>query len=176
MKSFSKILIAGLLGGGLSAPAFAQASDAESTTASASIIRALELTKVTNLAFGTIARPATGGGNSTITMSVSSDTPTASGNGGIVSGSTKTRASYTVSAEPSRSVSISVPATTTLNDGGSNDITLNLVSQAASDTLNGSGNFSFAGNTLYVGGNFEITPTTATGTYTATFSTTVAYN
>ena len=60
MKSFGKILVAGLLIGGVSAPAFAQATASQSTTASITIIRPIVLTKVSDLAFGTVTRPAAG--------------------------------------------------------------------------------------------------------------------
>lgn len=178
MNAFSKILTAAVLVAGVGAPAFAQASDSESTTGSVRIIQPIALTKVTDLAFGTIVRPASG--SSVITMSTTSNTPTVdSGTAVIVAGGSKTRASYTVTGEGGQTIAITVPASFIMNDGGSNDITVNLVSEAATDTLTGSigstGNFSGDG-TLYVGGNFTISNSTVSGNYSGSFSTTVAYN
>ena len=56
MNSFGKILIAGLLAGSISVPAFAQVTDSESTSASITIIRPIVLTKVTDLVFGAVRR------------------------------------------------------------------------------------------------------------------------
>jgi hypothetical protein len=177
MSAFSKILVAAALVTGMAAPAFAQASDSESTTGSVRIIQPINLTKVNNLAFGTVVRPASG--SSTITMSTSSDTPTVdSGTAVVLSGGTKTRASYTVTGEGGQAVSISVPANFDMT-AGANTITVTLTPEATSDTLSGTlgttGGFSGDG-TLYVGGSFAVTNSTVSGDYTGSFSTTVAYN
>jgi hypothetical protein len=177
MNAFSRVLTAAVLMLAGSTSAFAQATDSESTTGSVRIIQPINLTKVNNLAFGTIVRPATG--SSTITMSTSSDTPTVdSGTAVVLSGGTKTRASYTVTGEGGQAVSISVPANFNMTSGA-NSITVTLTPEATSDTLSGTlgttGNFSGDG-TLYVGGSFAVTNSTASGDYTGSFSTTVAYN
>lgn len=177
MNAFSKIVSAAILVAGVSAPAFAQASDSESTTGSVRIIQPINLTKVNNLAFGTIVRPASG--SSTITISTSSDTPSVdSGTAVVLAGGTKTRASYTVTGEGAQTVAITVPASFNMTSGA-NTIAVSLTAEAATDTLTGTlgttGGFSGDG-TLYVGGSFSISDTTVSGNYTGTFSTTVAYN
>lgn len=173
MKSFGKILIAGLMMGGLSAPAFAQATDSKSTTASITIIRPIVLTKVTDLAFGTVTRPTSG--TNTITMSTSSDTPTTTTANSLVTGSSRSRASYTVSGETGQTVAISLSASTIqlTRSGGAETLDLTLDLAHSSDTLAGNA-FSFG--TLYVGGAIDIPSSTVSGAYSGSFTTTVAYN
>lgn len=179
MNAFGKLLAAGLLVGGVSAPAFSQISDSEATTSSVRIIQGIALTKVNNLAFGTVVRPSTG--TNTVTISTTSDTPALSGGGDAVllSSGTKTRASYTAAGEGNQSVSITVPATVTMTGSVSGSIVVTLTPEATSDTLSGAlgstGGFSGDG-TLYVGGAFSISDATASGDYSGSFSTTLAYN
>lgn len=177
MNAFSKIVTAAILVAGASTAAFAQATDSELTTGSVRIIQPINLTKVNNLAFGTIVRPSSG--SSVITMSTSSDTPTVdSGTAVILSTGTKTRASYTVTGEGGQAVAISVPASFPMT-AGANTLTVTLTPEATSDTLSGSlgstGGFSGDG-TLYVGGSFTVTNATVSADYSGTFSTTVNYN
>jgi hypothetical protein len=179
MKSFSKILIAGLLVGGVSAPAFAQVTAGQSTTASITIIRPIVLTKVTDLVFGAVTRPAAG--TNTVTMTDASDTPTTSVANSLITtgaGSTRTRASYTVTGETGRTVAISVDDTTpTLTrSGGSETLDVTLDLEGTTDTLEGAnGNFSGDG-TFYIGGEIAIPAATVAGAYSGSFTTTVAYN
>jgi hypothetical protein len=67
MKTLLKPVLALALTSVFAAPAFAQATDSETTTGSTEIIQPIALTKNTDLAFGTIVRPASGSG--TVTMS-----------------------------------------------------------------------------------------------------------
>jgi hypothetical protein len=179
MNSFGKILIAGLLAGSISVPAFAQVTDSESTSASITIIRPIVLTKVTDLVFGAITRPDSG--TNTVTMSDASDTPTTSVANSLITsgaGSTRNRASYTVTGETGRSVAISVDDTTpTLTrSGGAETLDVTLDLEAATDTLAGvNGNFSGDG-TFYIGGEIAIPSSTVAGAYSGSFTTTVAYN
>jgi hypothetical protein len=179
MKSFSKILIAGLIAGGVSAPALAQVTAGQSTTASITIIRPIVLTKVTDLVFGTVTRPASG--TNTVTMGVASDTPTTSVANSLITtgaGSTRSRASYTVTGETGRTVAITLSNSTIqlTRVSGSETLDVDLTLEAATDTLTG-GSGSFSGDgTLYVGGEIDIASTTVVGDYTGSFTTTVAYN
>lgn len=179
MKAFGKIFAAGLLAGGASAPVLAQLSDSEATSSSVRIIQGISLTRVSSLAFGTIVRPSSG--SNTVTISTTSDTPALTGGGDAVllGSGTKTRASYTAAGEGGQSVSITVPATVTMNGSVSGSIVVTLTSEAASDTLTGAlgttGAFSGDG-TLYVGGAFAVSNSTVSGDYSGSFSTTLAYN
>lgn len=174
MNNFGKILAAVLMVGA-SAPAFAQSTDTESTTGTVTIIRGISLTKVTDLSFGTIIRPSTGSG--TVTMNAS-DTPVVTGTGAsLLASSTHARASYTASGEGNQAYTITVPAT--FDMGGPGTITVTLtpslsLTGSLSGTLGTAG--SLVGGPLYVGGSFAITNTMATGFYTGTFDTTIAYN
>ena len=179
MTSFSKILIAGLLVGGVSVPALAQVTAGQSTTASITIIRPIVLTKTNDLVFGAITRPAAG--TNTVTMSAASDTPTTSVANSLITtgaGSTRNRASYTVTGETGRTVAISVDDTTpTLTrSGGAETLDVTLALESATDTLTG-GNGDFSGDGIYyIGGEIAIPAATVTGAYSGSFTTTVAYN
>lgn len=167
MKTFLKPVLALALTGVFAAPAFAQATDSETTSGSTEIIQPIALTKTTDLAFGTIVRPSSGSG----TVTIDATTGALSVGGGAVSiGSGQTRAAYTVAGEDGRTFSISTPATFAMNRTGGGSLTVTLSSSAASGTLTG-GAAAFG-----VGGSFTVTDATASGNYTGTFSTTVAYN
>jgi hypothetical protein len=155
-------------------PAFAQASVSQSTNGSATIIRPITLAKTSDIAFGKIVRPSTG--TSTVTIDPTSGTRSISGGDGVLLSSTATRAAYNVGGEGGQSFSISVPASFALaHSGGSGPISVTLTGTATSGTLSGSlgadGTSSFG-----VGGSFDVSSSTATGTYSGTFTVTVQYN
>lgn len=155
---------------GMSGTAFAQSSDIESTTGSTRILQAIALTKASDLQFGAIVRPSSG--NSTVTIAAGSNSRTVDGTGvGVTSGNFPvTRATYNVSGEAGQTFSITVPTSFTMAHATAPGITVNLTPEATAGTLTG-GAASFG-----VGGNFQISSTTATGDYSGTFNVTVAYN
>ncbi len=166
MKSFSKIMIAGLLAGGLSVPAFAQASDTESATASADIIQAISMTKVDDLDFGVLVRPTSG--SATITINEDTGAIT-TGTGGRITASTISRARFDVTGEDTYTANFDADATVLL-DGPGADITVTLNESDASLTLTG------GAATFYVGGTFSLPTAQTSGAYTGTFNATVSYN
>lgn len=153
-----------------SGAAFAQSQDVESTTGSTRILQAISLTKASDLQFGAIVRPSSG--NSTVTVAAGSNSRTVDGTGVGVNSTNfpVTRAAYSVSGEAGQTFSITVPSSFTMSHATAPAITVNLTPEATSGTLTG-GAASFG-----VGGNFQISSTTATGDYSGTFNVTVAYN
>ena len=156
------------------APAFAQATASQSTTGSATIIRPITLSKTSDIAFGKVVRPSTG--TSTVAIDAASGTRSISGGDGVLLSSTATRAAYSVGGEGGQSFSISVPSSFSMaHGGGGSAISVALTGTATSGTLSGSlgadGSSSFG-----VGGSFDVSSTTATGSYSGTFTVTVQYN
>lgn len=145
---------------GLSASA-ANAATA-SANATAEILSQVSVTKTADLAFGTVAIGTSGG-----TVAVSTAGARSCGSGLVCSGTTAA-AGFTVSGAVGQTVGVTVPATVTLNDGGSNNMTATLTSSASSIVLDGTDAFT-VGGTLTVGG------TQAAGTYAGSFTVTVNY-
>lgn len=173
MGNLNRILAAGLLIAGVSTPALAQSSASQSTTASARIVQPISLTKNSDLAFGTIVKPTTSTNTITIDETTGSRSSTGAGDAALVT-STSGRAAYTVGGEGGQTFSITVPASITMASGA-NTIAVTLVPTATSGTL--SGTIGSAGTATFgVGGNFSLASTQASGNYTVSFSTTVAYN
>ncbi len=154
----------------ISGSAFAQASATVTTTGSATIIQPITLTQGTGLAFGTIVRPGTGTGTVTIDSTTGARTVA---NGVVGLASTTSRATYTVNGEGGSTFSITVPAT--FNLAGPSTIPVTLTPTGSTGTLSNA--LGTAGSASFgVGGNFSVSDTTPTGTYTGTYDVTVAYN
>lgn len=168
----SAAIAAGLLAGG---SAFAQtAANTSNATASGSvtIVRLLTITKNTDLAFGRIVRPRTGG-TGTVTLANSGNSVVASA-GAVALASTTSRAQFTVDGEGGQVVTTSIPSTATLSSG-TNTLTVNLLPDFGG-TVTLSGALAAAGSsTLNVGGSFSLPDTQASGAYTGNFTVTVAY-
>ena len=170
MTYITKIALAAL-GLATSGGAFAQSSDAESTTGSATILRAVALEKTSDLAFGRIVRPSSG--SSTVEIDADTGTRSIDGSGVLLSGAFS-RAAYTVAGEGGQTVSLTVSPLVLAGPEDSDPITVTLVRSENSAVLTGSagadGEASF-----HVGGSFDVSSTTATGAYSGTFTATVAY-
>ncbi len=175
MPSPFRTALAVLAVSALAAPALAQSSATQSTTASVKIVQPITLTKDSDLAFGTVVRPTTG--SSTVTISNASDTPALSGGGdAALATSTTSRAAFTVGGEGGQTFSITVPASVTMTrSGGSETLNVTLTKSAPSGSL--SGTMGSAGTaTFNVGGALTVASTAASGNYSGSFNTTVAYN
>jgi hypothetical protein len=168
MNSFSKILIAGLLAGGLSVPAFAQASDTDAASSSVTIIQPISMTKIDDLVFGTVVRPTAS--QSTITIAAADGTFNYSG-ARINASAAPTRARFNVTGETGYTANFNADATVTLDDGGAGDaIVVTLTESATTATLTG------GAATFYVGGSFTLPSGQLSGVYTGNFNATVSYN
>jgi Domain of unknown function (DUF4402) len=162
---------------GTSGAAFAQASATQSTTGSTRILQAISISKQSDLAFGSIVRSATAGTN-TITIDATDGGREIDGSGGgaLAAGTAFGRATYTVTGEGGQSFSITPESTFDMNRvGGGGTITVNVSASAATGALSGAIGSSGTA-TFGVGGNFDVSDTTATGNYTGTFNVVVAYN
>jgi hypothetical protein len=146
---------------------FAQSSATQSTTASARVLAKIQLAKLTDLNFGDLVAGAAAG---TVVVDIAG-ARTSTGGVSLAAG-TVSQASFTVTGEPNKSYTITVPASVTLNSGANtmavNTFVLNPVTPATipvggTQPLN-------IGATLNVGAN------QATGSYTNTFNVVVAYN
>lgn len=170
-RKFAIIALAAL---GMSSTAFAQSTDTETTQSHTKIIQGINLSVLTTLEFGTIAKPATAGGTGTVTIS-SAGTATPSGAVGLVSGgATRSAATYKVNGEPNQAFSITVNngnASFNLSNG-TDTIAVTPQLQASPPTAiaaNGEANFAIGG-VMTVGGGVS------TGDYNGSFPVTVAYN
>jgi hypothetical protein len=150
--------------------AMAQSSANASATATATIITPITLTNTggTGLRFGNVVASTAAG-----TIVVASD-GTRSWTGGAtgISGLPVGAALFGVTGGANRTFTITLPSSTTITDG-TNDMTVDTFtsSLASPATLNGSGTASFN-----VGGTLTVNAGQVAGSYTGTFSVTVAYN
>ena len=171
MRGFLK-LVAGMMLGGMAAPALAQTASANAN-GTTKIIQPIAIAKLTDLAFGTVVRPSTGTNSVVINQTTGARTQTGTGNGALIT-STTSRATFTVTGEGASTFAISIPGTVVMSNGAQN-ITVTLVASAATGTISSTiGNTGTA--TIGVGGSFPTAATTASGNYTGTFATTVTYN
>jgi len=165
-----------LLAAAIAAPAFAQSSASTTGSGSVTVLRPVTITKNADLRFGTVVRPAAGSG--TAVVSTANVRTVAGGVVGLSSGDTPQAAQFTVDGEGGQSLSVTIPATFNIANGGdtlvvttSNDLSGSAGAQTLSNTLGSAGSLVFR-----VGGSIPVASTTVTGLYTGTFSVTAAYN
>jgi hypothetical protein len=161
---FSTMLIAFSVG------AFAQSTDTEPTTATATIVAPLALTKVSDMNFGTIAVTGTAG-----TVVLGTDNSRTAVGPALVPPAAGVAASFTVSGEASRTFAITLPAdgTVSLISGGNTMAANAFVHNAgANPALNGAGAAAFA-----VGATLSVAANQAAGVYTSvSFNVRIDYN
>lgn len=165
MKSATAFLFL-LMMAAASAPALAQSS--AQGTSSITFTSPIQIVSTTPLAFGVIGRPLNGSGTVAIDAATGTRTVT---NGVAMPGDTPGRATFTVTGEPSRTFTTTVPSTFILSNGKkADDITVTVTSSipAALD-INGSA-------IIGIGGQLQMQATTTQGAYTGTFTVSVAYN
>ena len=161
---FSVIMIA------FTAGTFAQSSDTEQTTATATIVGPLALTKVSDMDFGTIAVTGAAG-----TVVLGTDNSRTAVGPALVPPAAGVAASFTVNGEASRSFTITLPANgvvTLVN--GANSMAVNdfLHSAGGAPALDGSGAAAFT-----VGATLSVAAAQVAGVYTsANFPVTINYN
>lgn len=170
-------LLVAVVMAGTSGAAFAQATATQATTGSTRILQAISITKQSDLEFGSVVRPATAGTNTvTIDASTGGRALTGSGGAALALGTAFGRATYTVTGEGGQSFSITPDSSFSMNRaGGGGTITASATASAASGTLSGTIGSSGTAN-FGVGGSFDVSDTTTTGSYTGTFNVVVAYN
>jgi len=138
----------------------------------ATVIRGLSVAKASDLSFGSVGKPASGSG--TVAVDASTGARTVSNGMVAVPTPTPTRALFNVTGEGGQLISVTVPATFQLS--GPQAITVTTTNSAGpnpaiSGALGSGGTFAFG-----VGGSAPIGASTPDGSYTGSFTVTVAYN
>jgi len=161
---FSVIMIA------FAAGTFAQSTDTEQTTATATIVGPLALTKVSDMDFGIIAVTGTAG-----TVILGTDNSRTAAGPALVPPAAGVAASFTVNGEASRTFTITLPANgvvTLVN--GANSMAVNDFQHSAgvAPALNGTGAAAFT-----VGATLSVGAAQVAGVYnSANFPVTINYN
>ena len=162
--AFSVVLLA------FTAGAFAQSTDTEQTTATATIVGPLALTKVSDMNFGTIAVTGTAG-----TVVLGTDNSRTAVGPALVPPAAGVAASFTVAGEASRTFTITLPADGTVSlISGANTMAANTFvhNAGATPALSGAGAAAFT-----VGATLSVAANQAAGIYTsANFPVTINYN
>jgi hypothetical protein len=168
-RKMKKILLVSALLIAFTAGTFAQSTDTEQTTATATIVGPLALTKVSDMNFGTIAVTGTAG-----TVVLGTDNSRTAVGPSLVPPAAGIAASFTVSGDGNRTFAITLPAngTVTLISGAN--------TMAANDFVHSAGvNPALSGGTaaFTVGATLSVGAAQASGIYTsANFPVTVSYN
>lgn len=145
----------------------------DSGQAAVTTFRPLSLTKLSDLAFGRVVRPVSGGGG-VLSVSASGDR-TVTG-GGVILNSSFSRAGYEVAGEGGQGLTISVPQSFTMSNPQGASLLVTTTTTAVG--LMGLGGAAGSEGTyrFYVGGAFPLGPNTPSGSYSGTFAVTAAYD
>jgi Mat/Ecp fimbriae major subunit len=159
MKKFALLAAAATMAFGTSS---AQAATA-SADATATILQQITVTKVSDLAFGTIVVGATGGA-----VTVSNSGAAISCGATLACSGTNNAASFNVVGTVGEVVTVTVDPTVTLNSGANSMLATLNPSYSGAHTLT-------AADVLRVGGTLAVAPNQASGVYSGTFNVTVNY-
>lgn len=140
--------------------------------ATARILRAITMTKNSDLIFGRIAIPTSGSG--TVSVNATTGVRTVTTAVGLNS-PTPARAAFTVEGEGGQAFTITIPATFQLT-GPTPPITVTTSNTGSPTNMLSAALGSGGTYDLGVGGSFPISSTTTVGDYTGNFTVTVAYN
>lgn len=145
-----------------------------SGSATATVFRAISITNTANLAFGRVTLPRSG--LATVSLAPATGLVTVTGTGIIAFASpTPSAAAFSVRGEGAQAITVSVPGSFTLTGPAGTLTVTTIPSVSGTQTL--SGTLGAAGAlTVNVGGSFELSTSTASGTYTGTISVTAQYN
>lgn len=140
----------------------------------ATVFRTLTISNGANLSFGRVSRPQSGSGTVSLTAGASAVAVTGIGVA-ATSSPAPTSATLTATGEGGQVLTIAVPSTFTMSNGGSIvTVTTNAINSGA-QTL--SGTVGSAGTKLVtIGGSFPLDTTTALGAYSGSFAVTFQYN
>lgn len=167
--------VAALSAGG---EAWAQASATQPTTSSVTVYQPIQVSKQSDLSFGVVVRPATAAGDGSVIINPLTGARTVTNGVAEVNiNPAPSRAAFTITGEGGAAYSVSIPAQVTMQSG-SNSIVVSLTttydanqSPKLGNSLGTTGTATFG-----IGGSIPITSTTASGSYSVVFNTTVAYN
>jgi spore coat protein U-like protein len=148
-----------------------------SATGAVKIIRPITVSVSGTLDFGTVVRPAGAGTSDTVTITNAATSPTRSlsTNNAAVVGTNFSRPDFSISGEAQQNYNLQI-STLTLTSG-TNTIAVTLYPSLAAGTHTLSGTYPAAATDhLYVGGSIPVSDSTASGSYTGSFTVTVTYN
>lgn len=148
------------------------ASSGTSGSLSALVYRSLSVTKGSDLTFGRIVRPLSGAGTATIRLNANGTKANAAP-ATWLSSPAAIRASYTVTGDSGRQLSVSIPSFTMVRAGGGSLTVTPLPSYTSQPALNGSNPGTV---TFFVGGQFSLPDNTPGGSYSGMFTTVISYN
>jgi len=163
-----KILLSTVIALSVCAPAYAASGNSSTATGSATALVVAPIvlthTSTASLNFGSFT---TGTGGSVVVTSAGASSVT--GDVGLVPGSTNAADAFTVTGDNSRNFSIATTSGTITN--GASSMGFTTTPSAAAGTTTSSGTAAFT-----VGGTLTVGTGLATGTYTGSYSATVAYD
>lgn len=172
-----RIALAALAAGSAAAVSAQAAPVSQNTTAQANIVAANQVTATRSLQFGSIAKPTSGSNTVTVASAASGTaTPALSGGGNAFIPTTGQAAAATFRITGTAGQTYSITNNALDFQGVGSNLT-NIASEspvAASGTLN-----TLPANgldDLFIGGRFDISPTTAVNTYNGTLALTVNFN
>ena len=144
-----------------------------SGSVTAVVDRPIAFSGTTAMEFGTIYNPTSGTSTVTLDPNAATNPVSVTGNAIAVSTPTPQRATYNITGEGGQTFSTTLSALNLSN--GTDTIPVTLTTSTLPTTLSlAPGSQGTA--TFYVGGHFDITPSTHGHTYTGTYNVTVAYN
>ncbi|MEY4474042.1 MAG: hypothetical protein RL671_2346 [Pseudomonadota bacterium] len=145
-----------------------------SQSATASVVRALSITKTADLDFGRLVAPSAGSGLVSLDQATGQVSVTGIDAGALPAPSPSV-ARFAVSGEGGQSITVSVPSSLTLTGpGGSIQVTTS-ANVSGAQTLSGSMG-SAGALAVRVGGSYPISAATQKGTYSGSFTVMVQYN
>jgi hypothetical protein len=161
----AKIAGAALLSFLAAGTAAAQTSASGDAAASIQVIAPLTVSKDADLSFGTVTK-----GAGMVVVAAATGARSVTGNVGLAGG-TAAAAAFTFSGEPSRAITVTVPATVTLTSGANTLSVATTNTGAGSQTLSGAGSHG-----VKVGGSITLASDTASGNYSGTLTVSASYN
>lgn len=144
-----------------------------SGSVTAVVDRPIAFSGTTLMEFGTIYNPTSGTSTVTLDPNAASNPVSVTGNAIAVANPTPQRATYNITGEGGQTFSTTLGSLTLSN--GTDSIPVTLTTSTLPTTLSLSPG-SQGTATFYVGGHFDITPSTHGHTYTGSYNVTVAYN
>lgn len=154
----------------LAAAGNASAQTSQSATGSITVMQpVLNVAKTSDLNFGSVIRPTSGSG--TITIDANNGN-VSTANLSQASGSTPTRAAFSVEGQPNANITVTYPNNMTLTrSGGSETLTVYLTTSMGGGQIGSGGTVDF-----YIGGQVTLASSTVIGAYSSSFTVTVNYN
>ena len=147
----------------------AMAATSATGTASATIVTPISISKTTDLSFGKISPS---GSLGTVVIA-NNGTRSRTGGTVLVTGGTVSQAVFSISGESGLTYDVTLPTSVTLDDGASNTMTVdNFTTNIATDGTEAVGS---GATTMNVGATLNVAANQTAGTYSKTFTVTVAY-